>query len=276
MSNSLFIIDAFTDRAFAGNPAAVCILNSPASDLWMQQVASEMNLSETAFVHPLNSANYYGLRWFTPQAEVALCGHATLAASHLLWALGTVGAGEAIKFQTLSGDLTASRLDDGRIELDFPAKECHDYAPPLELIIALGVQPKSVQRNSMDILIELDSVQKVLGVAPDFSTLKDVKDVRGVILTAASDDPAVSGYDFVSRFFAPAVGIDEDPVTGSAHCALGPYWAKRLGKNLVTGFQASKRGGYIQVRMLGDRVNLIGTCITMLEGKFLTPDEPRG
>ena len=273
MSNSMFIVDAFTNKAFYGNQAAVCLLAAEKSATWMQNVASEMNLSETAFIHPLNEQNEFGLRWFTPTVEVVLCGHATLATAHILYTTQIVESSNTITFETLSGDLKASMGDDGQIRLDFPAIECYDYAAPIELLLALGVDARSIQRSKLDVLIQLDSEPDVAAVAPDFTALKEIQNIRGVIVTAQSDDPDGCGYDFVSRFFAPSCGIDEDPVTGSAHCALAPYWMKRLGKNPLVGYQASKRGGIVGVRCIGQRVELTGSCVTMVSGNFAIDDE---
>jgi PhzF family phenazine biosynthesis protein len=261
MAHPIFVVDAFTDRPFAGNPAAVCALDRPADDAWMQQVAAEMNLSETAFLVP--EADGFRLRWFTPAVEVDLCGHATLASAHVLWETGRLPPAATARFQTRSGTLTAVREGD-RIVLDFPAVPVEPCAPPDGLADALGVVPRGVGRNRMDVLVELESESAVRGLRPDFARLAAVP-VRGIIVTAPSDDPA---FDFVSRFFAPACGVAEDPVTGSAHCALGPFWAARLGKTDLVGRQVSKRGGVVQVGVRGDRVKLGGRAITVLRGEL--------
>jgi predicted PhzF superfamily epimerase YddE/YHI9 len=260
----LWQVDAFTSEPFAGNPAAVCLLDGPRDDRWMQRVAAEMNLSETAFLLPEGEA--YRLRWFTPAAEVDLCGHATLASAHVLFS--KKGGPGGIAFLTRSGELRALRRGE-LIELDFPALPPAEEQPPPGLVDALGVRPRSAHRSRFDRLLELESEEAVREVRPDFRALRAV-DTRGVIVTArASAAPARRGHDFVSRFFAPAVGIDEDPVTGSAHCVLAPFWAARLGRSEMTAFQASPRGGEVRVRLDGDRVFLGGRAVTVLEGELL-------
>jgi PhzF family phenazine biosynthesis protein len=254
-------IDAFTDRPFAGNPAAVCLLDNERGADWMQAVAAEMNLSETAFVRPLTEG--IELRWFTPTCEVKLCGHATLASAHALWESGAVGAEQAIRFHTQSGVLTAARAGE-RIELDFPATPAQERNSPAELIEALEVRPVWVGQTEYDSLVLLASANSLRDLRPDFRRLAMIE-TRGVIVTAASDD---ARFDFLSRFFAPAVGINEDPVTGSAHCALAPFWAERLGKREMTAFQASPRGGVVHVRAAGERVILGGQAVTVLEGEL--------
>jgi PhzF family phenazine biosynthesis protein len=256
----LLQIDAFTDIAFKGNPAAVCILDRERDAAWMQDVAKEMNLSETAFL--LHHADGFGLRWFTPAVEVALCGHATLASAHALWEERVLETDA--RFHTLSGLLTATRNGD-LIELDFPAKaEEPAEAPPL-LLEALGAKPVYVGRNQFDYLVEVGSEEELRALDPDHARLRTIP-VRGVIVTARSSDPR---FDFVSRFFAPGSGVDEDPVTGSAHCALTPYWSKKLGKAEMTAYQASARGGVVHVRLAGDRVKLGGHAVTVLRGELL-------
>jgi predicted PhzF superfamily epimerase YddE/YHI9 len=257
----IYLVDAFADRPFAGNPAGVCPLDGPwPADVWMQSVAMEMNQAETAFVRP--DGDGWGLRWFTPRVEVDLCGHATLAAAHVLWTTGRADGG--LRFRTRSGMLTAARRADG-IELDFPAEPASPAADD-EVLAALGVPAaRFVGRNRFDVLVELPSEAAVRAVAPDFRALATVP-ARGVIVTARSDD---GRYDFVSRFFAPACGIDEDPVTGSAHCCLADYWGRALEKDEMVGYQASARGGVVRVRRAGDRVKLIGTAVTVLEGKLV-------
>lgn len=258
-------VDAFTDRPFAGNPAAVCVLPGPADERWMQDVAREMNLSETAFLHP--EPDGWRLRWFTPQVEVALCGHATLASAHVLWEDGRLPATDQARFHTQSGLLTA-RCAGAWIELDFPAKPPVACEAPADLARALGVAASGfVGSNDMDFLVEVDSAETVRRLRPDFTLLRGVP-ARGVIVTARADRPE---YDFVSRFFAPAVGVDEDPVTGSAHCCLGPFWAGRLGKPALTGHQASARGGVVRVRHAGARVLLGGQAVTVLTGELVAP-----
>ena len=256
-------VDAFTLRPFAGNPAAVCVLREAASEQWMRDVAREMNLSETAFLVPCDDG--YNLRWFTPAVEVDLCGHATLASAHVLWWDGHLPPGRQARFHTRSGLLTADRRGDW-IELDFPAKIAVAAEAPADLLPALGLDAaKFVGKNAFDYLVEADSEETVRGLAPDHSRLRKLP-VRGVIVTARSSSGEI---DFVSRFFAPASGVDEDPVTGSAHTALGPYWAGILGKSELTGFQASARGGVVRVRTQGDRVLLGGQAVTVMTGKLV-------
>lgn len=264
MSLTLMQVDAFTDRAFGGNPAAVCVLSGDADPRWMQQVAEEMNLPETAFLVPQDGG--YGLRWFTPAVEVPLCGHATLASSHALWELGLVGKDTSISFFTQSGVLRATQAD-GMIWLDFPARFVRPADPSAGLLAALGGTAAWLGTAGQDYFVELSSEDAVRALDPDFRALRATAP-DGVIVTSLSHTP---GTDFVSRYFAPAKGIDEDPVTGSAHCALAPYWAHRLGRASLTGYQASKRGGAVQVRVDGDRVHLGGHAVTVLRGE-LTSD----
>jgi PhzF family phenazine biosynthesis protein len=257
-------VDAFTNRPFAGNPAAVCVLREAPAEQWMRDVAREMNLSETAFLVPRDDG--YSLRWFTPAVEVDLCGHATVASAHVLWQDGHLPEGRQARFHTRSGLLTADRRGDW-IELDFPAKIAVPAEAPAELLPALGVGgAKFVGKNAFDYLVEADTEEAVRALSPDHSTLRKVP-VRGVIVTARSSSPE---FDFVSRFFAPGSGIDEDPVTGSAHTALGPYWAGILGKNEFTAFQASPRGGVVKVQVKGDRVLLGGQAVTVMTGELVT------
>jgi PhzF family phenazine biosynthesis protein len=258
----LLQIDAFTDRAFAGNPAAVCFLSSPRDDGWMQSVAAEMNLAETAFLVP-RADGEWDLRWFTPTTEVDLCGHATLASAHALWETGRLAPAAVARFHTRSGVLTAERRGDA-IELDFPSEPPAAAPIPDGLAAALGATPAWVGRNRMDVLVELASEREVRALAPDLAALA-AHPVRGIIVTAPGSD----GYDFVSRFFAPAAGVPEDPVTGSAHCALAPFWAERLGRNEMTGWQASRRGGLVRVRLANGRVKLGGHAVTVLRGELV-------
>jgi PhzF family phenazine biosynthesis protein len=256
-------VDAFTDRPFAGNPAAVCWLEQEADPAWMQAVAAEMNLAETAFARPLG--DLLELRWFTPMVEVDLCGHATLATAHALWWAGVVRADGPLRFQTRSGVLTCQRSG-GFIELDFPALPVSAVEPRAELLAALGVEsPRFVGRSKFDEFVVLDSVAAVRNVRPDFRKLGPITS-RGVIVTARSDDPR---YDFQSRFFAPAVGIDEDPVCGSAHCSLTPYWAEQLGKQELNAYQTSARGGVLRLKDHGDRVTLGGQAVTVWQGELV-------
>ncbi|HYY77911.1 MAG TPA: PhzF family phenazine biosynthesis protein [Actinomycetes bacterium] len=260
----LYQVDAFTAERFAGNPAAVCLLEGDAEDGWMQRVAAEMNLSETAFVRPAAEPGAYGLRWFTPAAEVALCGHATLATAHVLWTEERVPADRPLRFATLSGELVATRVGDA-IRLDFPATPPAAAEPPAGLLEALGADgARWVGRSRFDYLVELASEEAVRRLRPDPARLRAV-DTRGTTVTARASTP---GFDFVSRFFAPAVGVDEDPVTGSAHCTLAPFWAGRLGRDELVGLQASARGGVVGVRLAGDRVQLTGQAVTVLRGEL--------
>ncbi|MGH7334780.1 MAG: PhzF family phenazine biosynthesis protein [Candidatus Rokuibacteriota bacterium] len=255
-------VDAFTSAPFGGNPAAVCLLTGPADEAWMQDVAREMNLSETAFLYPEGSG--YRLRWFTPTVEVDLCGHATLASAHVLWETGRVQPATRIDFQTKSGRLSAERHE-AWIELDFPAKPVEPVEPPSDLLAALGAPACFVGRNRFDYLVEVEGASTVRALRPDLPRLASLP-VRGVMVTSRSDDPR---YDFVSRFFAPGSGIAEDPVTGSAHCALGPYWMLRLEKDQLLGYQASARGGTVRVRVERDRVRLGGQAVTILRGELV-------
>lgn len=254
-------VDAFTNRPFAGNPAAVCVLAKSPPDAWMQNVAREMNLSETAFLVPQDGG--YNLRWFTPAVEVDLCGHATVASAHVLWEDGHLAGGTQARFLTRSGLLTADQRGEW-IELDFPATVAAPAEPPPELLPALGAKPVFVGKNKFDYLVEVASEDELRGLSPDHSAFRKLP-VRGVIVTARS---ASAEFDFVSRFFAPGSGIDEDPVTGSAHCALGPYWSKKLGKTELTAYQASPRGGVVRVRLQGDRAILAGQAVTVLRGEL--------
>lgn len=259
MTIPIYIVDAFAERAFQGNPAAICPLTAPADANWMQAVAGEMNLSETAFIVPQGSE--FNLRWFTPRVEVDLCGHATLASAHLLWEQRFAPVDEPIRFQTRSGLLTCRRAGE-RIELDFPA-EPPDVVPAMpELNVALGAEPLSVGRNRFDVIAEFATEEAVRNLRPDFGLVGKIR-ARGIIATAPSSDRQ---FDFVSRFFAPAVGVDEDPVCGSAHCCLGPFWGARLSKTDLLGHQISARGGIIGVRLQGARVVLSGKAVTVVSG----------
>jgi PhzF family phenazine biosynthesis protein len=255
-------VDAFTDRPFGGNPAAVCVLPAERDPGWMQLVAREMNLAETAFL--VRRADGYDLRWFTPAVEVDLCGHATLASAHVLWEDGHLAAEATARFHTRSGLLTAARRD-GLIWLDFPSTPAIAGPAPAEIERALGVPLRFTGRTPFDYLVEVDSEATLRGLDPDLALLGRLP-VRGVIVTAASSS---GEHDFASRFFAPAAGVPEDPVTGSAHCALTPFWSARLGRTELLGYQASLRGGLVRVRLLGDRVQLGGNAVTVLRGELL-------
>ncbi|MBP2327607.1 PhzF family phenazine biosynthesis protein [Kibdelosporangium banguiense] len=265
------IIDAFTDQPFRGNPAGVCLLEGTwPDDEWMRRVATETNLSDTAFVLPLDSQDAdYALRWFTPEIEEDLCGHATLAAAHALHE--DRGTPATVRFSTRRGILIAHSFADGGITLDFPASPPVQAPPPAGLAEAIGAEPVEVYRTGAlrDLLVVLRDEHAVRGVVPDMTAIARIErddDIRGVIITAQAD-----GHDFVSRFFAPADGIPEDPVTGSAHTALAPYWARRLGKDTLVGLQASKRRGVVRVAMRGDRVLLNGSAVTTFDGVLRAP-----
>jgi len=258
----LYQIDAFADAPFTGNPAAVCLLGDRDVDAqWMQHVAAEMNLSETAFLR--KDGDDWSLRWFTPSVEVAPCGHATLACAHALHEERLLPPDGIVRFHTKSGVLT-TRQGGELIEMDFPAKKAEPAAPVEGLIEALGVHPVRVSRNEFDYLLEMANEEDVRTMQPDHAVLRHVH-VRGVIVTSRA---STGGFDFISRFFAPGSGIDEDPVTGSAHCALGPYWAQRLGKRELMAYQASTRGGAVRVTVNGDRVGLGGRAVTVLRGEL--------
>ncbi|MFH0848406.1 MAG: PhzF family phenazine biosynthesis protein [archaeon] len=261
MGFKIFCVDAFTDKAFAGNPAAVCILNESRDEAWMQNLAREMNLSETAFLYA--QKDDYSLRWFTPAVEVDLCGHATLASAHVLWESRSLSIQDQARFHTRSGLLIARRKRDW-IELDFPATPDQPVSPPAQLEAALGMSPKYVGKSRFDLLVEADSEETVRSLEPDFGLLREMQ-VRGVMVTSRATS---SGYDFVSRFFAPGAGVDEDPVTGSAHCCLGPFWSRKLGKNELVAYQASSRGGTVRVRVSGEHVYLSGQAVTILHGEL--------
>ena len=254
-------VDAFSAKPFGGNPAAVCVLDASREEPWMASVAMEMNLSETAFLHP--EADGYRLRWFTPAVEVDLCGHATLAAAHALWTEGHLAPELPARFYTKSGLLTCTRAGDW-IRMDFPAKFEQPAEAPPQLAEALGAELRYVGRNQFDYLVEVADEATLRALNPAHHLLRQLP-VRGVIATARGS----GDFDFVSRFFAPGSGIDEDPVTGSAHCALAPYWAAKLGKTEMTGFQASPRGGVVKVQLHGDRVVLSGQAVTTLRGELL-------
>ena len=263
MSLTIYQVDAFTDRPFAGNPAAVCLLPAPRDEVWMQNVAREMNLSETAFL--VKRADGYDLRWFTPAMEVDLCGHATLACAHILWEIGELPPDQAARFHTRSGLLTAT-LGADRIEMDFPATPPEPTEAPPVLLQALGiVAPRYVGQSVFDYLVEVESEAMVRELAPNHNLLKELG-IRGVMVTSRAE---AEDIHFVSRFFGTGAGIDEDPVTGSAHCCLGPHWGERLGRRELVAYQASARGGTVQVRLEGDRVILGGQAVTVLKAELL-------
>ncbi len=262
MNVPLFHVDAFADQPFSGNPAAVCLLPGECDARWMQQVAAEMNLSETAFLH--REGDGYRLRWFTPAVEVDLCGHATLASAHVLWQGGHAPPGEPIRFRTRSGVLTALRGGED-IELDFPQERAEPAAAPAGLAAGLGVPLLYAGRNRFDFLVEVESEAALRALAPDFRVLARVP-ARGILVTSRSADPR---FDFVSRAFFPAIGVNEDPVCGSAHCCLGPFWAGRLGKDALVGYQASARGGVVRVRLARGRAFLGGRAVIVARGELV-------
>jgi PhzF family phenazine biosynthesis protein len=269
MPQKIAVVDAFTARPYGGNPAGICVLSASAPDAWMQSVAIEMNHAETAFL--IRDADGYNLRWFTPGGEVDLCGHATLASAHFLWESGQLGPDEQARFSTRSGLLTADRMTidaEPWIELDFPAEPAKQIDPPAGLASMLGAEPVWVGKNRMDYLVELKDDATVRALVPDLkavAALSSAENARGIIVTAAaSDGPA----DVVSRCFYPRLRIDEDPVTGSAHCAIAPYWSSRLNKPELIAYQASARGGWLRLRLAGDRVKLRGQAVTTLRGEL--------
>lgn len=263
MSFPFFQVDAFADGPFTGNPAAVVLLHGAAETAWMHRVAAEMNLSETAFL-TRRAEGEFDLRWFTPAVEVDLCGHATLASAHALWQGGFAPVATPLQFHTRSGVLTATPTE-GWIELDFPATHVKSNDPPDGLLDALRAQARYVGRSKFDYLVEVGSEETVRELKPDFAALRALP-VRGVIVTSQASTP---GWDFVSRFFAPGSGIDEDPVTGSAHCALTPYWSNKLGKTAFTARQLSPRGGTLRLSLEGERVKLRGQATSVLRGELI-------
>lgn len=256
----IYQVDSFSAKPFAGNPAAVCPLDGPVDEGWMQNVAAEMNLSETAFLY--KDGDKYNLRWFTPTVEVDLCGHATLASAHILWSEGLTDAEELV-FSTSSGDLFARKTSD-LIQLNFPSAPVSAADAPEGMLEALGAKATFVGANQNDNLVEVATREELLALTPDFAALGKAP-VRGVVVTASG---AGGEYDFLSRFFAPAYGIDEDPVTGAAHCITGPYWSEKLGKHELHAYQASARGGEVFVTIAGDRTKLAGHAITVLRGEL--------
>ena len=265
MPEVLTQVDAFTDRPFRGNPAAVCVLEEPRDEAWMQAVAAELALSETAFL--TREQGRWRLRWFTPTTEVRLCGHATLASAHHLWESGRA-EGDQVAFETLSGTLVARRGDEG-IELDLPTRPVAEADPPPGLLSSLGLkaeQALTIAAGEEDWLVEVKDEGTLRGLAPDFARLARV-DARGVIVTAKGDG---APFDFLSRFFGPAVGVPEDPVTGSAHCTLGPFWAVRLGRTEMRAQQLSARGGELEVATRGERVGIRGRAVTVMRIELLT------
>lgn len=259
MPTVIACVDAFATRPFEGNQAAVCLLERPRPTRWLQRFAAEMNLAETAFVE--SNGRQLKLRWFTPTTEMPLCGHATLAAAHVLWHERRVRKDATIRFKTMSGELTAVR-NGKSIDLDFPSEPPIETPAPAGLVEALGIKPVWLGRNRLDYIVEAASESQVRELQPNLAALARV-DARGVIVTAKGPGRT---YHFISRFFAPAVGIPEDPVTGSAHCCLAPYWSEKLNKNSMVGFQASARTGYVRVRLSGSRVTLSGNAVMVYRG----------
>lgn len=268
MKQVIIQVDAFSNQAFGGNPAAVCVLSQSVGDDWMQKVAQEMNLSETAFL--LRQDGGFNLRWFTPTVEVPLCGHATLASGHVLWSEGYLETDTIATFYTKSGVLSAQKLDDW-IWLDFPVNPSQEISPPTQLSEILGMADKYykykfVGQNSLGYLVEVESEELVREIQPNLQLLKTLP-IGNVIVTSRSKPD--SEYDFISRFFAPGLGIDEDPVTGAAHCCLAPFWRDVLGKDEFLAFQASRRGGVVKVRYSGgNRVFLGGQAVTVMRGEL--------
>jgi len=260
---NVFLINAFTQSPFKGNPAVVCLIDATADELWMKKVNKEFNQPVTAFIQPKQDGSYH-LRWFSQTTELKHCGHGTIGCAHILWEQEFLKADETIKFHTYSGLLFANLTESG-IQLDFPAYQSKQIEAPQELSSALNVPLTLVEKNQLGYLVEMKDEDMVRSIKPDFKLL-DSLTVTGIIVTSKSNS---SSFDFVSRYFAPSIGIKEAQVTGSAHCALGPYWSKKLGKNPVMGYQASERGGVIKVKVDGDRVQLISHAVTLLKGNFL-------
>lgn len=259
---NIYIVDAFTDAAFKGNPAAVVILNAEKDEQWMQKVAYEMNLSETAFLIQLNDG--FNLRWFTPTVEVSLCGHATLASAHILWTTGQVSQDEEIVFYTKSGVLTAKR-NDGWIDLDFPSEPVRSCETPQLLVEGLGAAPSFVGKNDFIYLVELDSEAVVRNLQPDFAMLARIP-IDGIVVTSRADSEE---FDFVSRCFYPASGTNEDPVTGSAHCCIAPYWQQKLAQDEFVALQCSERTGVLRIKVNGERITLTGQAVTFMQGRLV-------
>jgi PhzF family phenazine biosynthesis protein len=260
----MYIVDAFTGKPFSGNPAAVCIADGVSDATWMQDVAREMNLSETAYVSSREDGAY-DLRWFTPAVEVDLCGHATLASAHVLWEQELAPPAGEIVFHTRSGALTCKHLRAGRIEMDFPVCPVEQATAPAGLLEALGADPKFVGISSVGYLVELPTESDVRALRPDFAALRDMTEESWAVVTA----PANNDFDFVSRFFAPQGGVDEDPVTGSAHCALAHFWSGKTGRTAFRAYQCSARGGVVFAELAGDRVKLGGQAVTVSRGELL-------
>lgn len=279
MRLNIIQVDAFTNKPFAGNPAAVCVTDTPLEAGLMQAIAAEMNLSETAFLHPGPTQDSYSLRWFTPKAEVDLCGHATLASAHVLWREGHLPTGATATFQTKSGELSAQQKADGWIELNFPAQPVQEIQAMPQLVKSLGCDDiLTVTESSTNYLVEVSSESVLRAMTPDFIEMKKLS-LQGVIVTAAAER---AGYDFVSRYFAPKVGVNEDPVTGSAHTSLAPYWQAKLSKSHMLAQQVSERGGILRVQCTlegsntaavaeKNRIKISGQAVTVLKGELFVP-----
>lgn len=268
----IFLVDAFAHGPFTGNPAAVCLLDAAAPEAWMQALAAELKQSETAFVVPRAGQDGFDLRWFTPECEVELCGHATLASAHVLWQTLRLRPTQGARFSTRSGWLTCSLNNDGAIEMDFPSRPPEPRPAPPEFASALRIEARDARwigRAGLNWFVELGGGAAVRQMSPDFALLLSA-DIPRVVATARAEPG--SGADFVSRFFAPGAGIDEDPVTGSAHCSLAPYWCERLKRNPLVGYQASARGGYVEVEVRGERVLLRGRARSVLQGTLAAQD----
>jgi len=261
----VFTVDAFTGKPFSGNPAAVTLADGVTDAAWMQDVAREMNLSETAFVSARDDGSF-DLRWFTPGIEVDLCGHATLASAHVLWEDDIVSTDGTIVFHTRSGPLTCRLVHAGRIEMDFPACPVEEAQPPAGFLEALGADPKFVGSSAVGYVVELPTEDDVRALRPDFARLKAMAEDSWACVTAAA---STGGFDFVSRFFAPQGGIDEDPVTGSAHCALAHFWSHKTGRTSFRAYQCSARGGVVFCELVGDRVKLGGRAVTVARGELI-------
>ncbi|XEC93027.1 PhzF family phenazine biosynthesis protein [Paenibacillus tarimensis] len=260
MALPIYVVDAFTDKPFKGNPAGVCLTSEPLNDDLMQKIAQEMNLSETAFLFPFQGG--YSLRWFTPNTEVELCGHATLAGAHILWEAESLSKGQQAIFYTKSGLLSAT-LDGSWIQLNFPEEPVSESEYPLELIEALNIDPVFVGRNRFDYFIEIESEDVIKKLSPNFSLLGTIP-TRGINVTSRSNE-----FDFISRCFFPAIGVNEDPVTGSAHCGLAPYWSKKLNKTELYAYQASARGGVLKINIQNNRVMMAGQAVTIMKNELL-------
>jgi predicted PhzF superfamily epimerase YddE/YHI9 len=261
----MFTVDAFTGKRFSGNPAAVCLAEGVNDSIWMQDVAREMNLSETAFVSTRDDGGY-DLRWFTPGIEVDLCGHATLASAHVLWEEQIMLHDDPIVFHTRSGPLTCRYMHSGRIEMDFPVCPVTEATPPVGFLDALGADPKFVGSSAVGYVVELPTESDVRALRPNFAAMRNMAEDSWACVTAWD---GAGGFDFVSRYFAPQGAVDEDPVTGSAHCALAYFWSQRTGRTAFRAYQCSARGGVVFAELVGDRVMLGGQAVTVTRGELI-------